>query len=811
MSNAEINQSVEHESNVLKRSLPTSAANHASLLQLAVAFLAGVCVLQLQTDIEVFRWSTYLSLFLLLLCATVFLVAPRWRNVAVFMAGFLWALFFAQSYLDKQLPEAFIGQDILIEGVIKDLPDYGARSVRFNFEVSRYIALNDQPINESMASLPTRLRLSWYYNKGRLHSGEHWRIKVRLKPPHGMMNPGGFDYEKWLYQQSIHATGYIRKGSSNQRIERAGLSIASIRESLLQQLSSLPDVRFQGLLKALTIGDKSTISAAQWQILQRTGTSHLMAISGLHIGLVATMVFFMMRWLVPGAICRYVSAPQVAAIVSIIAAGFYALLAGFSVPTQRAFIMLLVFMFAIIVKRPAFSLQTLAWALIGVLLVNPISVLSVGFWLSFTAVLIIIIVSSNRLKPPAGKFTGWLLGLRIQWLIALGMLPLSVVLFQQGSLVSPLANMLAIPLVGMIIVPLALLASLLNVVSAEASLWLFSQTSTILSLVWALLLWLADSPFASWQRSSVPLVISILAIMGALLLLLPKGIVIGYSGFILLLPIMLYQPPKPGLGEFWVDVLDVGQGLSVLVQTHNKTLLYDTGAKFSPRFDIGQRVIVPYLNYIGVSHLNYLLISHGDNDHAGGADAVMQMLDVEVLIAESEVFKQKSRLASRDKICEAGRRWEWDGVNFEILHPAGIYQKSNNRSCVLKISNANSGFLMAGDIERKAETQMLKLASTKIAADILLVPHHGSNTSSSPAWLEMINPQVAIVSAGYKNRFSHPTQKILQRYQQRGIEVINTAQAGMIQLKFGAVNEKPAIQVKQQRKVSTHYWNHRVR
>lgn len=815
MSDTEKNQSNCNRTealNILHNAM-AKVQGFSSLIILALSFLAGICILQLQADLAWVSKANIASnelIYFVVFSLTLFVVKPGWRVALAFIIGFVWALFHAQLYAQQRLPDGLAGQDMLIEGTVIGLPDYSERSVRFNFKVSQYISINGQNLIDDASLMPGRLRLSWYYQKNTVHSGERWRLKVRLKPPHGMINPGGFDYEKWLYQQSIHATGYIRKDDANQRVAPASFSFDVIRENLLVELSSLPDPTFEGLLQALTIGHKSSISTQQWQVLRETGTSHLMAISGLHIGLVAGMVFFLVRRLVPASVCRHISAPQVAAIFSIVAGGFYAMLAGFSVPTQRAFIMLLVFMLAILLKRPAFSLNTLSLALVAVLILDPLSVLAVGFWLSFIAVLTISFVTASRIGQPQSRLKRGLQAVKVQWLIALSMLPLSILLFQQGSLISPIANMLAIPLVGLIIVPLALLASFISVFSAQMSLWLFTQASWLLSFIWDLLLWLSHFPMASWQRSSLPYEISFLALSGALLLLMPKAVPMRYAGFILLLPLVFYATPKPVSGAFWVSVLDVGQGLAVVVQTHDKTLLYDAGAKFSERFDIGQRVVVPYLNYSGVQKLDYLLISHADNDHAGGGDAVLRMLDVESLLAETSVFNEKARAGQNDRACRAGQSWVWNQVTFEILHPDKHYTKSNNRSCVLKISNANSSLLLTGDIERVVETHLLKSFTKKLAANVLLVPHHGSNTSSSINWLRKVNPQLAIVSAGYKNRFSHPTTKTLERYRTLDSKVLNTANSGMIQLKFSANHEKPLIRVQQLRKVNTHYWNHRL-
>jgi competence protein ComEC len=788
----------------------------ASLGVISLAMLLGVVWLHMQPVLQTAHsmgplWTDSQWLMLLPVCLLLFYYSPGYRIPLAFLSGYLWALLFAQLYLQHQLPSDWTGKDVLLEGVVIGLPDMGDASVRFDFQVSRYFEKNGSPCTISISTLPTRLRLSWYYHKDKIHTGQHWRLKVRLKPPHGMQNPGGFDYEKWLYQQGIHASGYVRKSSENQPAGDINYGVDRLRENLQTLISRMPDQQYTGLLQALTIGSKSLITSQQWQILRQTGTSHLMAISGLHIGLVAGLVFLMVRRIVPAYLCRISTAPQVAAVICLLAAGFYALLAGFTVSTQRAFIMLLVLMLAILIKRPAFSLNTLSLALIAVLLINPTSVLSVGFWLSFLAVLIISLVTSARVSGSTGKLNNWIQGVRIQWLIALGMLPLSVMLFQQGSLISPVANMIAIPLVGLIIVPLALFASLMSLFSTGLSLQLFNLISELLSLVWVILEYLASVPYGSWNHSSVPLLQLLLGLSGALLLLMPGGVPLRYTGVILILPMLLYRYPRPSEGDFWVDVIDVGQGLSVLVQTTDKTLLYDTGAKFSSRFDIGQRVVVPYLNYIGLNKLDVLMISHADNDHAGGANSIMQLMPVEQFISNANYLHENTPTAKSVTRCKAGSSWKWNGVNFEVLHPQKDYKKSNNRSCVLKIWNQQYSVLLTGDIEKKVERNMLSQISDKLPADVLIVPHHGSNTSSTQTWLKKVDPQLAIVSAGYKNRFGHPSEKVMIRYQQINSRLINTATAGMIQIKLPSISGESIKEPRLQRKVSTHYWNHRLR
>lgn len=418
---------------------------NSSLPKIGLSLLLGVCSLHIQPDISAPVWSCPELLMFLPFFLWFFYLFRNKRVFIAFFIGYLWTLLFAQVYFEKQLPEEFVGQNILLEGIVEGLPDINDTSIRFNLSVKRYLSINGQKADVLPANLPNRLRLSWYYYKRVIHNGEHLQLMVRLKAPHGMMNPGGFDYEKWLYQQNVQATGYVRKSSQNIKLSGLDPGVNRLREKLQHIILNLPDSTYQGLLQALTIGQKSDITREQWKVLRLTGTNHLMAISGLHIGLVAVLTFVLVTWLVPGSLCVHVSSSQIAALLSLLVAGFYALLAGFTIPTQRAFIMLLVIMLAILLKRPVFSLNTLALALIAVLIINPVSVLSVGFWLSFIAVLIISMVSSSRLVVKQHRLYNLLQSVKVQWFIAFGMLPLSILLFQQGTLISPVANMFVIP------------------------------------------------------------------------------------------------------------------------------------------------------------------------------------------------------------------------------------------------------------------------------------------------------------------------------------------------------------------------------
>ena len=774
-----------------------------SLPSIALAFLLGVCALQLQPDLQIPVWTHSELVALLPFVGLSFYFRPDRRILLALLLGYLWALMFAHAYLQYRLGNELEGQEILIQGKIAGLVNQGEHAARFNFIIDAYKSsahLNKQ-------NMPRKIRLSWYRNKELISTGEYWQLLVKLKAPHGFNNPNLFDYEKWLYKQGIHATGYVRKSTTNQLLDKAafGLNIDGLRQSLQRRISQLPDQSSAALIQALSIGHKSLISPQQWDVLIASGTSHLLAISGLHVGLVAGMVFFVTRKIVPSRFLGLLSAQQYAALVSVLVAGMYTALAGFSVPTQRAFIMLLVVMLAVFLKRPVLSLNTLSLALLAVLIHDPVAVLGVGFWLSFCAVLLISLIVLSRRQSSSS----WSKAIKIQWLIALAMLPLSVLLFQQGSLISPLANTFMIPLVGLLVVPISLLASLLNFISVDLSIWLFSLAGWLLGLGWQVLLWLVDMPVATWQQPVVPTLYAVIALLGGVILLFPGGFPMRYTGGILLLPMLLYVPEKPVSSDFWVTVIDVGQGLSILIRTQDKALLYDAGSKIGKHFDIGQKVVVPYLRAIGVQHLDMLMISHADNDHAGGASAVLDRLNVRRLLVGGRLSDFPLPADSRAMACGAGEKWQWNGVLFEVLHPGSRYTKNNNMSCVLRISNAQSSILITGDIEKSAEIDVLKYAAGRISSDVLIVPHHGSNTSSSVSLIQAVNPQLAVVSAGYKNRFRHPTRKIESRYKELGIEVLNTAYEGAIQLEFSQNPQGDKIHVKRQRKEQVHYWNHR--
>lgn len=777
----------------------------SSLPFIAISLLLGVCMAHMQPDLIVPVWGHGELLLLLPIFCLIFYLRPADRALLACLIGYLWTLFFAHHYLQHRMTDEFEGQTLLLTGVVDGIVDTGDRSKRFNFIVEDYVS--SPHLNER--NMPEMLRLSWYRHQQEINPGEHWQLLVKLKVPHGFGNPNGFDYEKWLYLQGIHATGYVKQSQNNHLISQPGFSVNGLRQQILQLIALTPEQTYNGIIEALSIGRKSQITVDQWQLLIDTGTSHLMAISGLHIGLVAGLVFMVARKLVPAFMTSRASSQQYAAIAGVCIAGIYTALAGFSVPTQRAFIMLCVVMLSVLLKRPVFSLNTLAVALLAVLLINPLSALSAGFWLSFSAVLIISLIASSRVT----KLSSWRQGIRVQWWIAVAMLPLTVVMFQQGSLISPVANMLMIPFMGLLIVPLILLSCLISLGSVDVAVWLFSVISDLISVGWQFLEWLTHMPFATWQKPVLPLPIALLALCGGLILILPRGFPMRIAAVVLLLPMLFYKADTPGDGEYWVTVLDVGQGLSAFIRTRNRALLYDAGARKGERFDVGRMVVVPYLRSIGAKKLDKLIISHVDNDHSGGASSVIREFSVSGVLVGGDSSRLLLPVGTQSEACNAGDKWVWDKVQFEILHPIlhprGSYSKTNNHSCVLRVSNQNSSMLIPGDIEGKVERILVNKHGQMLESDLLIMPHHGSNTSSSSALLEAVSPSLSIVSAGYKNRFGHPTKKVLARYESIGSKVLNTAYEGAIQLEFSENMDTVPVIVKRQRKDKVHYWNHR--
>lgn len=774
-----------------------------------IAFLLGILLLQQFSQLLDERWVLPILLVVLLLrlftgtrisarlykrafshaspCPTNYIPAKAVVSaIAWFAIGFLWAWFRASLLLSNGLPVEFEGQDILVEGIVSELPQVDERGIRFVFEVEKALPRTlHKSLDKNMPVLELgRIRLSWYGRQQTIIPGERWRFMVRLKRPWGMMNPGSFDYEAWLFQRGIRATGYVRssKGTNTENNIRLADSpwsypVQKLRDSLRGRLAqTLEDNPFRGIITALALGDRQAMTARQWEVFIATGTNHLMAISGLHIGLVAALAYLVMRWLwvFAGSFALTVPAPKAGAFAALLAAVVYAALAGFSIPTQRALVMIAVAMGAVLLQRHVLPRQGLALALLLVLLLDPLAVLAPGFWLSFAAVAVILYGMSGRLSP---RGLWWRWG-RVQWLVAIGLLPFMLLLFGRVAPLSPLANIIAVPWMGFLVVPLTLLGTLLLPLAEPLASLLLNSATWLVECLWPLLEGLADAS-PGLQFPAPPLWTVLPGLVGMAWLLAPRGWPVRGLGIIGLLPMLLNNPVKPDVGEIWLTLLDVGQGLATVVQTTNHVLVYDTGPRFSASFDTGKAVVAPYLQHKGLGRIDTLVISHGDNDHIGGAQSLSRALPVEEILTSvsGKVHWQQSTP------CQRGQQWRWDGVDFEVLHPPSHYrQRGNDGSCVIRVSNQAGDLLLTGDIEALSELELIVQEGDALQARVLIAPHHGSKTSSTESFIAAVAPEYVLIPVGYRNRYNLPNATVVSRYQNVASTLLDTASHGAISM-----------------------------
>jgi len=747
----------------------------------SLSFLAGLLLVQQFPELPDSQW------LIVVIIAAVFMAWLRYWRRLFFVLGVLWAIVFAITRLADRLPESLEGIDIPVKGIIADLPEQDERRTSFDFIVT-----------QAAQKLPSKLRLSWYYPDQPIKAGQHWAFTVKLKRPHGSLNPGGFDYEQWLFTEGIGATGYVRPSSKPVLLGRdpAWTSIAVWRQNITDRLSQiLSDRPNIALIKALAIGDGDSITQNQWDVFRKTGTTHLVVISGSHVGLVAGLVYFLVLklWAWTGLLAW--SPQRVAAVAAMLAAVFYAGLAGFSVPAQRSVIMLTIVMLAIILQRNTRPFNTLVVALFAVLAFDPLAVLSAGFWLSFLAVSMIIYTIAGRL----GKTGYFLEVIKINWATSVGLSPLLLFFFQQISLISPLANFIAVPVISLLVVPLSLLAVIVMFGSPLLASKLFMIVDTTLQGLWWLLARFAELPLATINQAQPSVWALVFAIPGILLLLSPVGIPSRWLSLVMFLPLVFSVSQKPETGDIKMTLLDVGQGLSAVVQTANHWLVYDTGAKFSTESDMGQSVLLPFLRLQGAGKIDKLIISHGDNDHIGGAASLMLGIPTEQVL--TSVPQQLSNYSP--VMCARGQSWTWDKVRFTLLSPQQPFVSENDNSCVLKIQSEQGSVLLTGDIEALAESWMVGTYGNNLKANVLIAPHHGSKTSSTSGFLQAIQPEYVLIPAGYRNQFGHPHRDVLLRYKQINAKYFNSADSGAI-----TVSVKAGLwEVQPMRDTESKYWN----
>jgi competence protein ComEC len=745
---------------------------------------------------------------LYLLAISILSLCRGWtRPVGFAGLGCCWAIVHGYWGLENRIPAVWQGQDIWVEGEIADLPRRGERAQRFVLVTDVVRGCSDTGISDESACKHQYRLLLNHYNSQAIGPGERWLFKVKLNRPRGQANRGAFDYEAWLFQQGISATGYVKSDIDNRKLADSGRRQLlhqvrfNIRNRVAEILAESPRL---GLVTALIIGASNLITAADWKILSATGTNHLLIISGLHVSLVAGLIYRLMLLI---ARCGYSGSRAVkfAGITASVGAIAYAGLAGFGLPVQRALVMVLVVFLGLVSGRRISVRNSFCLALFGVVAVEPLAAFTTGFWLSFGAVFVLLyrFVGRHRLSRDWTRILAD--GLQAQWVIFLTMFTVTGYLILQVSLVSPLANMIAIPWISLMVVPGLLLSTLSLLVHDGLAGLLFQLSDQLLGALFQYLTWLAAWKWI-WYPQSLSVLAAILGFVAGLIVLLPPGMPGRWLGIVLLLPALQPVISRPLIGELRMTVLDVGQGLSVLLQTRNHAMVYDMGARYSDRFDFGSAVVIPALRVRGINSLDKVVISNGDVDHAGGARAVIQVLQpFEISSGDPDRVAEMLGLNRHIFNCHRGERWFWDGVSFEILHPgidAEAQWQGNNRSCVLLVSVGQHRMLLPGDIENEVEKELVATGLSDV--DLLVVPHHGSRSSSTPLFLNTLQPGYAIVSSGYMNRFQHPDDMVVNRYIHRGVRLLNTAMEGEIDVR---ISPPESISVNSYRRSSPRYWH----
>ncbi|RYD16568.1 MAG: DNA internalization-related competence protein ComEC/Rec2 [Lysobacteraceae bacterium] len=761
-----------------------------------LALLAGVLVVHLLADLPPRGFE-----FACAAAGCAMLVPRPTRLVGFALLGFAWCALRAGMALDARLPVALEGGDFDVVGEVIDLPLRRADATRFVFRPER---VRD---GDDVLASGGEFRLGWYGEApADLEPCSRWQLRLRLKRPRGPVNPGGFDAERHALERGIVATGYVREDAGNRRLDPPAACIDGTRARIAAGIDArVADPGVAALLRALAIGDTRGLGEREWEVARATGVAHLLSISGFHIGIAAMFAALVVRlaWRGVPSLGLRMAMPIAQAPAAFATALGYGLLAGASLPTLRTVLMIAVVALARCSRRAIGGVQALAYALLAILVADPLATLSPGFWLSFGGVALLMLCMAPA--PRAGLRAGLRQLGTAQLVMSLGLLPLTIGFFGQASAAGFVANFVAVPLVSFVVVPLCLLAVLALLAWPPLAAPLLALAAAGVGPLWALLESIAQWPGAQLQFAEPPAWALALALVGATWALLPRALPARPLGLLLMLPLLWPPRASPGHAAFEARVIDVGQGLSVLVSTRSHALLYDAGAKYPSGFDLGRAAVIPALHALGVSDLDLLVVSHGDSDHAGGAAAVLS------------VFPRADRLAgepARSGIaaapCAHGQSWRWDGVFFQMLAPEDgapdAPRADNDRSCVLLVSGAGGRLLLTGDIGRRIEPAVAARVRPGPPL-VLVVPHHGSRSSSSVEFVHALAPAAALVSAAWRSRFGHPHPQVVARYAEAGIPLWNTADAGSLAVSFPA--DGPPTPVQGERIRHPRYWRER--
>jgi len=778
---------------------PGSGTRDLPLQALTLLFGAGACLLLPRLP----PWPWLAAAFVV--GFGLWLRGGKWRLIGVLACGLGLAGLHAASTLAQQLPIPLEQHEVTFEGRVLDLPQREPRRTRFVFRV-------DADASQPAALRGKRLQLAWYDDSKAppgarpprfgLHAGSRWRLCAKLRAPRGLRNPGGFDGEKQALADRIAATGYLCGAASPIQLAR-GRGIDGWRERMSARIAEAVPNQASRFVRALAVGDTRGVGDEDWEVLRAVGVTHLVAISGFHVGIVAGFFALMatLGWRLFPRLGHRIPRPHAAAAAAVLGALAYAAVAGFALPTVRTLLMIAVVALARLLRRAQRTVDVLAVSMMAILLVDPLALLAAGFWLSFAGVAWLL-----WCLPPTTE-RSWRAVLRgflgAQAVATIGLLPLAVALFGQASLAGPLANLLAIPWWSLVVVPLALLGTGLDALHHGLGAAPWRLAATLFDLSWPVFTRLAESPLAlAWLPEprwfALPL-----ALAGAFWLLLPRGIPGKGLALLLWLPLLWPDRGLPRNGDADVTTFDVGQGLSVLVRTAHHTLLYDMGPAIPEGFDAGDRVVVPALHALGVRGLDTAVVSHGDNDHAGGFPAVARAFPPALALTP-----EGAPPLPHGRACVAETHWRWDGVNFRFLHPPRYFPYlGNDAGCVLRIEAAHGTLLLTADIDDVVERDLLRRDPASLRADVVVVAHHGSNGSSDAGFIAATGAHEALISAGYGNRFHHPRPEAVQRWRDAGARVRVTMETGALHVRLGP----DAIAVEERRRSIPRLWDAALR
>jgi len=761
------------------------------MLFIAVAFFLG------NTWVQCVPMLNAAWLLVPVVCTVVLILLVRRRLAfylsVAFVLGIVWASGHAWMQLADDLRPELEGRDIEVTGVVSSIPQHESYGLRFEL-------LTEQ----AQVRVPTTVQINWYSNDVQVHAGERWQLLLRMKRRHGYGNPGSFDYEEQLFREGIGATGYVRDSSANQLLGVAsGNLVLRTRAALAEKITAaIPDSAMQGVVRGLAVGDQQAISGEQWQVFSRTGISHLIAISGSHIGMVA----FLFAWLggllvhVPGAQQWKITKPDMQALVGFPAAVGYSLLAGMSVPTQRTLIMIALYFATRVLRREVNVWHSFGLGLLLVTLIDPFAPLAIGTWLSFGAVAVILINQQGRIA----KAAWWREFVTLQSVVTLGLLPLLISAFGNVSVIAPWINLLAIPVFTFVLVPAVLIGCVLLVSYMPLGVWWLQQLVQLMSGLYGGLQYAAQQPLAIWYVPQSPAWAMCLLGIGVVWMILPWLWPQRMCGLVCCLPALLWQPERLPTNAFELTVLDVGQGLALVVRTSSHVLVYDTGPKFQSGTDTGTLVVLPYLHSLGIRNIDAVMISHGDDDHAGGMQSVARGMPVQQWFLGPSVSTAPLPAQTSVQTCQLGQHWQWDEVQFDVLYPRDDADQTqrNNTSCILRISAAGGSALLMGDAEAPVEQQLVSTNAIR-ASSIVVAGHHGSRTSSTAEFVETVQAQDVIFSAGYRNRWGFPKPEVVAAWQLSGAHTHSTIDAGAISIQVlsGGVQAP-----KRYREPQRHYW-----